>query len=145
MKRRGLSAIITAVLLIMIGITIAAILLTWAIKTVPKLSPIVNCDGIKMVAEIRKENGDYHLMVANIGTLKIGGFTIDSSGQGTLKFEEEVSLVIEPGATEEIQLNNINDDHIGKTLVIIPKIVMGEGDTDYLGTCIDKFGYEIQL
>jgi len=151
-NKRGLSPIITTVLLIAIAIVLAVIILLWARNFVPELVT-KNGSDIKKVCKDVYFEADYNpttseILVANTGNVNIFSFSIEEELPGrTLVTEKRV----QDTAGTEIDLGNGGSGKIpvtfasGTTIVIKPVLLGYKGEQEAKYVCVDHTGVELQI
>jgi len=129
--KKGLSPVITTILLVLLAIVLAIIILLWAKKgigeeVVLKFNPSAGeerlieetCGLVRLQATISGSN----ILVNNIGSVPIYGFGIRVAGGGSSDIEEKTEINLSPG--KSITLTPTASP-AGKTVELIP-ILLGK-------------------
>ncbi len=144
-NKKGLSVIIGAVLLIVIGVTMGAAIFLWSGDFISRLSPPVDCSEVGFEAEIYREANDYFLGIINTDDISLNGFVIKSVDKGEVKIESEIDLPVQPGETQSVRIDFVNANNEGSNFLIIPKISVKNADgEEVISVCSDNDGYETQ-
>ncbi len=142
MNHKGVSEIVSAVLLISIVIVLATIIFFSAKSFVVSLGPAgVSCNEVNFEAGIFQNKLD----ILNNGNIPLYGFVIKQTKEGSIKIISEKNLnnPLEGGYSISVEMNGILNFNEKKNLLIVPIISEETVEEEILYTCPDEFGIEV--
>ena len=139
MSKKGVSPIISAVILIGIGVILAGIIFLWANTFLSILSsPALSCNEVNFKAGVFCEEGNCFLDIVNRGNVALYGFVVKSIEEGAVVVEETLETFVESGDSNSIELSKVYEG--GGRLLIAPIVLDEEGEESI---CADNYGIEI--
>ena len=139
MNKKGVSPIISAVILIGIGVILAGIIFLWANTFLSILSsPALSCNEVNFKAGVFCEEGNCFLDIVNRGNVALYGFVVKSIEEGAVIVEETLETFVEAGDSDSIELSKVYVG--GDRLLIVPIVLDEEGEESI---CADNYGIEL--
>ena len=141
MSKKGLSQIISAVILIGIGVILAGIIFLWANTFLSVLSsPALSCNEVNFKTGVFCEEGNCFLDIVNRGNVALYGFVVKSVEEGTVIVDETLETFVEAGDSDSIELSKVYE--VGDRLSIVPIVLDEKGEESI---CADNYGIEISV
>lgn len=118
--RKGVSPIITTVILIAITVTLGFIVYNSSSDFIAQLAPAPYCEKVSFEAGIHQEKGIYYLEVTNTGNEIVEGFNLQIEDNFENVDVQKIDLIVNPGQSisQEITLENINNKRLSLTPII---------------------------
>jgi hypothetical protein len=141
MGKKGLSPVISAVILIGIGVILAAIIFVWARGFIIGLGPSdLSCEGVNFDAGIFCGGGECVLEAVNLGNVVLNGFVIKSIEEGSVFVRDNIKYKVDFGESTSTLLNSLNEKDKGKEVLIVPIILAEIADGQAEHICSDRYG-----